>query len=231
MFPIGDDDVRGAGRPWLTWTLIAMNVVAFLYESTLGQSQLEQFIMTYGVIPAQVVQGQNLVSLFTSMFLHAGWAHILSNMVSLAIFGDNVEAALGKLGYLLFYLAGGLVASIAHIAFNLGTQVPSLGASGAVAAALGAYVVMFPHARIRVLMIFGFFVRFTRVTALLFVGIWFITQLFSGVASLGVATAQSGGVAYWAHIGGFVLGLLVGFLLRGQAPDLERSTQRKRREF
>jgi len=231
MFPIGDDDVRGAGRPWLTWTLIAMNVVAFLYESTLGQSQLEQFIMTYGVIPAQVVQGQNLVSLFTSMFLHAGWAHILSNMVSLAIFGDNVEAALGKLGYLLFYLAGGLVASIAHIAFNLGTQVPSLGASGAVAAVLGAYVVMFPHARIRVLMIFGFFVRFTRVTALLFVGIWFITQLFSGVASLGVATAQSGGVAYWAHIGGFVLGLLVGFLLRGQAPDLERSTQRKRREF
>lgn len=231
MFPVGDDDVRGAGRPWLTWTLIGMNALAFLYQSTLGQSQLEQFIMTYGVVPAQVVQGQNLISLFTSMFLHAGWAHILSNMVSLAIFGDNVEAALGKLGYLLFYLAGGLAASIAHIAFNLGTQVPSLGASGAVAAIMGAYVVMFPHARVRVLMIFGFFVRFTRVTALLFVGIWFITQLFSGVASLGVATAQSGGVAYWAHIGGFVLGLLVGFLLRGQAPDLERSTQRKRREF
>ena len=231
MFPVGDDDVRGAGRPWLTWTLIGMNALAFLYQSTLGQSQLEQFIMTYGVVPAQVVQGQNLISLFTSMFLHAGWAHILSNMVSLAIFGDNVEAALGKLGYLLFYLAGGLAASIAHIAFNLGTQVPSLGASGAVAAIMGAYVVMFPHSRVRVLLILGFFARFTQVTALLFVGIWFITQLFSGVASLGVATAQSGGVAYWAHIGGFVLGLLVGFLLRGQAPDLERSTQRKRREF
>lgn len=231
MFPVGDDDVRGAGRPWLTWTLVAINVVVFLYESTLGQSQLEQFFMTYGVVPAQVVQGQNLFSLFTSMFLHAGWAHILSNMISLAIFGDNVEAALGKLGYLLFYLAGGLAASVAHIGFNLGAQVPSLGASGAVAAIMGAYVVMFPHSRVRVLMIFGFIARFTRVTALLFVGIWFITQLFSGVASLGVATAQSGGVAYWAHIGGFVLGLLVGFLLRGQAPELERPERRRRRDF
>ncbi len=231
MFPVGDDDVRGAGRPWLTWTLVAINVVVFLYESTLGQSQLEQFFMTYGVVPAQVVQGQNLFSLFTSMFLHAGWAHILSNMISLAIFGDNIEAALGKLGYLLFYLAGGLAASVAHIGFNLGAQVPSLGASGAVAAIMGAYVVMFPHSRVRVLMIFGFIARFTRVTALLFVGIWFITQLFSGVASLGVATAQSGGVAYWAHIGGFVLGLLVGFLLRGQAPELERPERRRRRDF
>jgi membrane associated rhomboid family serine protease len=231
MFPVGDDDVRGGSRPWLTWILIAINVVVFLYESTLSQSQLEQFIMTYGVVPAQVMQGQNLFSLFTSMFLHGGWAHIISNMVSLAIFGDNVEATLGKLGYFIFYLAGGLAASIAHIGFNLGGQVPSLGASGAVAAILGAYVVMFPQSRVRMLIFFGFIARFTRVTALLFVGIWFITQLFNGVATLGVATAQAGGVAYWAHIGGFVLGLLVGFLLRERAPELERPTQRRRRGF
>jgi len=231
MFPVGDDDVRGAGRPWLTWILIGLNVMAFLYELTLSQSQLEQFIMTYGVVPAQVMQGQNLLSLFASMFLHGGWAHILGNMVFLAVFGDNVEATLGKVGYLFFYLAGGLAASVAHILFNLGGQVPSLGASGAVAAVLGAYVVMFPHSRVRVLVFFGYFIRFTQVAALLFVGIWFITQLFSGVASLGVETAQSGGVAYWAHVGGFVLGLLVGFLLRGQAPELERAQPQRRRGF
>jgi membrane associated rhomboid family serine protease len=231
MFPVGDDDVRGAGRPCLTWILIGLNVMAFLYELTLSQSQLEQFIMAYGVVPAQVMQGHNLISLFTSMFLHGGWAHILGNMVFLAVFGDNVEATLGKLGYLFFYLAGGLAASVAHIVFNLGGQVPSLGASGAVAAVLGAYVVMFPRSRVRVLVFFGYFIRFTQVAALFFVGIWFITQLFSGVASLGVETAQSGGVAYWAHVGGFVLGLLVGFLLRGQAPELERAQPQRRRGF
>jgi membrane associated rhomboid family serine protease len=137
MFPVGDGNVRGAGVPWLTWTLIGINGVAFLYELTLSQSQLEQFIMTYGVVPAQIVQGQHLISLLTSMFLHAGWAHILGNMVFLAVFGDNVEAVLGKLGYLFFYLVGGLAASAVQILFSLGSQVPSLGASGAVAAVMG----------------------------------------------------------------------------------------------
>jgi membrane associated rhomboid family serine protease len=187
--------------------------------------------MTYGVVPAQIVQGQHLISLLTSMFLHAGWAHILGNMVFLAVFGDNVEATLGKVGYLFFYLTGGLVASVTHILFNLGGQVPSLGASGAVAAVLGAYVVMFPHSRVRLLIFLGYFVRFTRVAALLFVGIWFITQLFNGVASLGVRTAQSGGVAFWAHVGGFVMGLIVGFLLRGRAPELERRPEQRRWRF
>jgi len=228
MFPVGDDDVRGQGWPWLTWTLVAINALVFLYELTLSPSELEQFIATFGVVPQQIMDGENLVSLFMSMFLHGGWAHIFSNMISLAIFGDNVEATLGKVGYLFFYLAGGLAASAAHVGFNLDAQVPSLGASGAVAAIMGAYVVMFPHSRVRVLLIFGFFARFTRVTALLFVGIWFITQLFNGVASLGVETAQSGGVAYWAHIGGFVLGELIGFLLRNRAPELERREQQRR---
>ena len=227
MFPIGDDDVREGGLPFLTWGLVAINVLVFLYELSLSSSGLDQFIRTYGVVPAQITQGQNLFSLLASMFVHAGWAHILGNMIFLAVFGDNVEATLGKVWFLLFYLAGGLAASAIHILFNLGAQVPSVGASGAVAAILGAYVVIFPHSRVRVLVFLGFIARFTRVTALLFVGIWFVTQLFNGVASLGVETAQSGGVAYWAHVGGFVLGLVVGFLMRGQAPELERRTERR----
>jgi len=222
MFPIGDEDIRTASRPWVTWLLVGLNVLVFLYELTLGRTQLEQFFMTFGVVPAQVMQGKHLISLLTSMFMHGGWAHIFSNMLFLWVFGDNIEAVLGKLLYLGFYLVGGLVASSAHILFNLGADMPSLGASGAVAAVLGAYVVMFPRSQVKVLVVFGFIARVTRVAALFFVGIWFITQLFNSVASLGPATAQTGGVAYWAHIGGFVLGLIVGFLFRGQAKEVAR---------
>lgn len=228
MFPIGDDDVKESGIPWVTWGLIAINVLVFLYELTLSQAQLEQFFLTYGVVPRQIMQGQNLFSLLTSMFLHGGWLHILSNMVFLAVFGDNIEAALGNVLYLGFYLLGGLAGSAAHIAFNLGAEVPSLGASGAIAAILGAYVVMFPQSRVKVLFIFGIFARVTRVAAILFAGFWFIMQLFSGVASLGPDTAQTGGIAYWAHIGGFVLGLMVGFLGRTLVPEQERQLVRER---
>jgi membrane associated rhomboid family serine protease len=219
MIPVGDQDVRGSGRPWVTWALVGLNVIAFIYELTLGPAQLEQFLMAYGVVPAQIISGKNLVSLLTSMFLHGGLIHVISNVLFLAVFGDNVEAILGKVGYLGFYLIGGLLASGAHVAANSGATVPSLGASGAVAAVLGAYVVMFPRSRVRVLVFWGFFVTMTRVAALLFVGIWFITQLFSGVAALGVPTAQTGGIAYWAHIGGFIPGVVVGFLFRKRAQE------------
>jgi membrane associated rhomboid family serine protease len=216
MFPIGDDDIRTKRVPWVTWVLIALNVLVFLYELTLSQSQLEQFFMTYGVVPAQILQGENLFSLLTSMFLHGGWLHILGNMLFLWVFGDNIEAVLGDLLYIVFYLAGGLAASVAHILLSPGANVPSLGASGAVAAVLGAYVVMFPKSQVRVLY-FAFFIGVTRVAAVVFLGFWFIMQLFNGVASLGVQTAQTGGIAYWAHIGGFVFGVLVGFFFRAQA--------------
>lgn len=222
MFPVGDDDVRGAGPAVVTWGLIVINVLVFIYELSLGRAQLEPFMSTYGAVPTQILSGNRLYSLITSMFLHGGWAHILSNMVFLAVFGDNIEATLGKVLYLGFYLFGGIVASAAHILVNPTSNVPSLGASGALAAVLGAYLVMFPRSRVRVLVFFGFTAFFTRVTAFIFLGIWFVTQLFSGVASLGVETAQTAGVAYWAHIGGFVLGLVVGFIGRGQAPDLVR---------
>jgi membrane associated rhomboid family serine protease len=130
------------------------------------------------------------------------------------IFGDNIEAVIGHIGYLIFYLLGGLAASAAHIALNAGSSVPSVGASGAVAAILGAYIVMFPESKVKALVLSGAYMRVTRVSALLFIGFWIVLQFFYGFASLGVETAQTGGVAYFAHIGGFLLGLIGGFVFR-----------------
>jgi membrane associated rhomboid family serine protease len=230
MFPVGDTKVRGASFPIVTWVLIGINALVFFYELTLSQSGLEQFFRVFGVVPAQITEGENLLSLLTSMFMHGGWAHILGNMAFLFVFGDNIEAVLGKVLYLVFYLAGGLAASLAHIFFNLGSTIPSVGASGAIAAVMGAYVVMFPGANVRVLMFLGYRAGVTSVKALVFLGIWFVSQLLNGVAALGAATAQTSGVAFWAHIGGFVAGLVVGFLFRGRAQHmgLEEEAPRSR---
>ncbi|MGC9332983.1 MAG: rhomboid family intramembrane serine protease [Anaerolineae bacterium] len=217
MIPVGDDDVRGASFPLVSWLLITMNIVVFIYELSLGPDQLQYFFNRFGVVPVQVLAGENLVSLITSMFLHGGWMHLIGNMLFLFVFGDNVEAVMGKTIYLLFYLAGGLAASAGHMLFNLDSTVPSLGASGAIAAVLGAYVVMFPRARVKVLVFLVYLVQVTRVTAVLFAGVWFLTQFFYGVASLGAESAQTTGVAYWAHVGGFVLGLVAGAVFRRRA--------------
>jgi membrane associated rhomboid family serine protease len=221
MFPIGDNEVRGAGPGVLTIGLVVINVIVFLFEATMGQQELQQFINTYGVIPAEITQGYNLGTLFTSMFLHGGWMHLISNMLYLWVFGDNIEHVLGEIGYIIFYLVGGLAASAAHILFNLNSQIPSVGASGAIAAVLGAYLVMFPKSRVRVLLFTGYGMGVRRVTALIFLGIWAVSQLFSGLASLGAETAQTGGVAVWAHIGGFVFGLIIGFFFKSQADNLQ----------
>ncbi|HSJ53474.1 MAG TPA: rhomboid family intramembrane serine protease [Anaerolineae bacterium] len=220
MFPVGDTDVRGASLPIVSWVFIALNVLVFLYELSLGDSGLQQFFLQFGVVPSEIQQGDNLLSLLTSMFMHGGWAHILGNMAFLFVFGDNIEAVMGKVLYPIFYLAGGLAASFAHILFNLGSDIPSLGASGAIAAVMGAYAIMFPGARVKMLIFLGFRAGITQVSALVFLGIWFLTQLLSGVASLGPATAQTSGVAFWAHIGGFVFGLIVGVLFRGRAQQM-----------
>ncbi|MCL7451569.1 MAG: rhomboid family intramembrane serine protease [Anaerolineae bacterium] len=204
----------------MSWLFIVINVLVFVYELSLGSDQLQQFFNQFGVVPVQVVEGENLVSLITSMFLHGGWLHIIGNMLFLFVFGDNVEAVMGKPLYFVFYLVGGLAASAGHILFNMDSTTPSLGASGAIAAVLGAYVVMFPRARIRVLVFLLYFVRVTRVTAVLFVGVWFLTQFLYGVASLGAESAQTAGVAYWAHIGGFVLGLAGGIVFRRRAQSM-----------
>lgn len=227
MFPIDDTDVRGAGPGIVTIGLIIVNVVVFLFEISIGAG-LRGFIQQYGATPVQILQGNQLHTLLTSIFIHAGWMHLISNMVFLWIFGDNVEAALGRIGYLVFYIGGGLAASATHILTNPAATLPSVGASGAIGAVLGAYIVMFPRSRVKVLLMWGFAILIRRVTAFIFLGIWFIMQLFSGVAALGAQTAQSGGVAFWAHIGGFVFGLLIGFLFRGRAKRLELEREPRR---
>lgn len=220
MFPIGDTDVRGAGPAYVTIGLLLMNVLVFFFQLTLSQPELEAFIQTYGAIPTEVMRGEALFSLVTSMFLHGGWAHIISNMLYLWVFGDNVEHTLGSIPYAAFYLIGGLTATAAHIFFNPDSTLPSVGASGAIAAVLGAYVVMYPRSRVRLLIFIGLFFWVTRIQAVFFLGIWGVTQLFNGVAALS-ETAQTGGVAFWAHIGGFVFGLLIGVIFRGRAAELD----------
>jgi membrane associated rhomboid family serine protease len=212
--------------PLVNVVLILANLAAFfVYE--LGQpseAALNSFIRAAGVIPAEIVGGRDLPppaplgvvysTLVTSMFLHGGWLHLGSNMLYLWVFGDNVEDSLGHLRYTIFYLLAGILAGIAHIAFNLNSVIPSIGASGAIAGVLAAYVVMFPHASIRTLLFLGPFITMTRVSAFLLIGFWFVLQLLSGLTSIGVQAEQTSGVAFWAHIGGFVAGFILIQLMR-----------------
>lgn len=220
MIPIGDDNIRGAPFPIVNVALIVVNVIVFLFEATMDPNTLQAFIEQWGVIPTAILSGTHLITLITAMFMHGGWLHLIGNMVFLWVFGDNIEDILGHINYLLFYIAGGLAASATHIFFNPSSTVPSLGASGAIAAVLGAYIVMFPRAQVRALMLIGIGGFVTRISAIIFLGFWFVTQLFTGVASLGVQTAQTSGVAVWAHVGGFIFGLVIGFLLRGRVQQL-----------
>jgi membrane associated rhomboid family serine protease len=220
MFPVGDTEVRGSGPGVVTIGLIVLNVIVFLFEAMMSTPELESFIRNFGVIPAQIVQGNQLGTLLTSMFLHGGWLHLIGNMLFLWVFGDNIEAVLGKVMYLAFYIAGGLAASALHILIDPASTIPSVGASGAIAAVLGAYIVMFPRSQVKLLVLSRAGAGMTRVAALVFLGIWAVTQLFNGIASLGVETAQTGGVAFWAHVGGFLFGVLVGFLFKGRAGRL-----------
>lgn len=231
MFPIGDTDVEGAGPGWVTAALVVVNAGVFVAQMTLLRPELRDIFQRYGVVPTQILQGDHLYSMITSMFLHGGWVHLINNMLFLWVFGDNVEAALGRALYPLFYICGGVAAMATHVLVNPGSSLPSVGASGAIGAILGAYIVMFPRSQVKVLFLLGFFVIVRRLAAVLFLGVWFAMQFLSGVASLGVETAEAGGVAVWAHIGGFAFGLLIGFLFRGRAKDLtlEREPRRGRR--
>lgn len=208
MIPLRDSN-RSSRTPVMNWLLIAANALVFFYELSLGGGQLEQFIRAYALVPARI-ENEPLVfgfTMITSMFLHAGWFHFLSNMWVLFIFGDNVEDRLGSIPYLIFYLSGGVAASLLQTTLTPGSVVPVLGASGAIAAVLGAYIFLFPGARVVTLVPIFLFMSVIEVPAVIFLGFWFVTQLFFGLASLGAESAQ--GVAWWAHIGGFVLGLAV----------------------
>ena len=207
FFPTGDDQISGGHRPVFSYGLIALNVVIFLYQFSLGPEAGQSFVYEYGAIPARIEAGEGYLTLLTSMFLHGGWMHLLGNMLYLWIFADNIEATIGSPAFLIFYLLGGLAAGLAHIYVNAGSSIPAVGASGALSAVMGAYIVMFPRSNVR-----GFFLFFAvKIPAWIFLGFWFYQQSSAGYASLG----QDGdGIAWWAHIGGFVFGVLAGFYFR-----------------
>ncbi len=223
MFPLSDDPRPNRGIAFVTLGLIVLNVAFFLYELSLG-GQVEGFIRTYGAVPKELLTGQDVpppgpfplwIQLLTSMFLHAGWLHLIGNMAYLRVFGDDIEDAFGSGLYLLFYLGVGIVASLAHILLSgPADTIPSLGASGAISGVLGAYLVLFPRRTVHVLVPGLYFVT-AQVSALVMLGFWFVLQFFDGIAALSTGAAQTGGVAVWAHVGGFVAGALVALLLRG----------------
>lgn len=196
--------------PVATLVLIAINVVVFVYQSTLGPRATDRFILQFGMTPAQVVGDVNTFgyTLFTSMFLHGDVLHIGSNMLYLWIFGNNIEDRLGILRFLIFYFVSGLLASGTQIAVDPTSTVPNIGASGAIAGVLGAYIVLFPNARVQTLLFLWYLVRVVEVSAVWLLGWWFVLQVFSGLLDAGTFQAQ-GGVAYFAHIGGFVAGWLL----------------------
>ncbi len=208
MFPIGDDNNTRRGVPLVAYALIVLNVLFFLVEMTGGDA----FIMKWAFVPSRFLANPlgDFPTLFTSMFMHAGWLHLGGNMLYLWIFGDNVEDRFGHATFLIFYLLCGLGATFAQLAFSLGSDIPNLGASGAIAGVLGSYILMFPKGRIRVLQ--G--QQVVQAPALMVIGFWIVLQLFSGIGSI-AQTADTGGVAYMAHIGGFVAGFVLTFLLRG----------------
>ena len=213
--------------PIITLLLIGACFVVFAYELGIladsGDEGLTRFFLQYGVVPRDVTHAlavgaylsPAMLAIVTSMFLHGGWVHILGNMLFLWIFGNNVEDRMGRIPFLVFYLVGGITAALTQVAVNPESREPLVGASGAIAAALGAYLVLYPGARILSLVFLGFFYQLIEVPALIVLGFWFVLQLIDGLGSLGARNAQ-GGVAFFAHIGGFVLGVVVGFLLRAR---------------
>jgi membrane associated rhomboid family serine protease len=208
MFPIGDDDSSRRTFPLVTYVLIALNFLFFFVELSGGDAFIEQ----WAFVPRRFLAnpGGDFLTLFTSMFMHAGWVHLLGNMLYLWIFGDNVEDRFGHSKFTIFYLLCGLAATFAQLLFSTGSNVPNLGASGAIAGVLGAYILMFPQGKVNVLMGKGV----VPMPALVVIGLWIVLQFFSGIGSI-TNTADTGGVAYMAHIGGFIAGFVLTFLFRG----------------
>lgn len=216
MFPIRDDAPK-ATKPFVTYFLIAINTLVFLFEVALNPASRELLVFQFGIVPANItamVSGISDVSatgaflpILTSMFLHGSWLHLIFNMWGLFIFGDNIEDYLGHFRYLLFYILTGILAGLVHVLFNLQSTIPSVGASGAIAGVMGAYFLLFPHARVLTLVPFFVFF-FTWLPAWLVLGWWFVVQFLSGAATAIAFSEQTtgGGIAFWAHIGGFAAG-------------------------
>ena len=218
MFPIGDDNEEGAGIAYISMAFIVLNVLAFLLEINRPSDQAVQaFITAWGVVPREYTAGVDLpptipyplwTTLVTSMFLHGGWGHLGGNMLFLWIFGDNLEHRIGHLRFTVFYLACGIAAGLAHIVANSDSSIPTVGASGAISGVLGGYLLMFPRNRVYVLTYGGV----ASVPALLMLGLWILIQFLNGVGEI-ARTPETGGVAYIAHIGGFVAGMVLAPLL------------------
>ena len=208
MLPIGDDNSGRRTFPVLTYALIALNVLFFMVELSGGDA----FVRQWAFVPRRFLANPagDLPTLFTSMFMHGGWLHLGGNMLYLWIFGDNVEDRLGHAGFAILYFVSGLVATLAQLMVNTASQVPNLGASGAIAGVLGSYILLFPNGRVRVMQ--GS--QIVQMPALMVIGFWIVLQLFSGIGSISNA-ADTGGVAYMAHIGGFFAGCIMTLLLRG----------------
>ena len=214
MFPVGDDNIRGGGIAFVTMVLVALNVLAFFFEiNQPSEAALQSFIQAWGVVPREYSAGRDLApaipypywsTLLTSMFLHGGWGHLGGNMLFLWIFGDNVEHRFGHLRFAAFYLLCGVAAGLAHIVFNSGSSIPTVGASGAISGVLGGYLLLFPRNRVYVLTYGGV----ASVPAVVMLGLWILLQFINGVGAV-ANTPETGGVAYLAHIGGFVAGLIL----------------------
>jgi membrane associated rhomboid family serine protease len=220
MIPLKDYPGPRRSFPWVMITILLLNVLVFLYELLVGSSaDLDRLFASAGVVPIEYTRGIEVppgpplgitwTTLITSMFLHGGVLHIASNMLYLFIFGDNVEDRLGHGRFFIFYFVCGIAAGITHIALNASSDVPSIGASGAIAGVLAAYLRLFPSADVRTLLFIGPFITVPRIRAAILIVFWFITQFLSGILSLGATSSQTSGVAVWAHVGGFVAGLIL----------------------
>lgn len=215
MIPLSDEGGRRHRFPIITVLLIAANALVFFYQISLPDRQLQTFVMAYGVVPAEITLGRDLppvipypieFTLISSMFMHGGWLHIIGNMLYLWVFGDNIEDACHSIPFLGFYVVTGIAAAFTQIITDPMSTTPSIGASGAVAGVLGGYLLLHPSNKVNSLLILGIFTRVIQLPAYVVLGFWFIMQLFSGLGSLG---AEGVGVAYWAHIGGFVAGFVL----------------------
>jgi membrane associated rhomboid family serine protease len=214
MIPLGDASRRPRNFPIVTVLIIVVNALVFLLELNSGDA----FMLQWSLIPAHIAAGRDLVTVLSSMFMHAGWLHILGNMLFFWVFGPEIEDVMGPVRFLIFYLLGGVAATAAQVLIAPASTIPNLGASGAIAAVMGAFLATFPRDRIRTILFLGFFVDVTFVPAILLVGIWFATQLLNEVGA--ISQVDTGGVAYMAHIGGFAFGLITNRLFetaRGRA--------------
>ncbi len=218
MFPLRDT-IPSRRTPFVLWLILLANALVFVHELRLSEPGLEQLFERYGIVPVRLqLQGSAFVSspgaylaLLTSMFLHGGWLHVLGNLWTLAIFGDNVEDRMGPLRFGVFYLVCGVLAGAVHVYFSPTSAVPTIGASGAISGVMGAYFVLYPRARVVTLIPVLFYPLFVELPAFVFLGLWFASQLLSGTASL-VAPEAAGGIAFLAHVGGFVAGVLLHWL-------------------